>query len=48
MKYEQLVYTLAAFLIYHFLLGSWMNTTMTENRTILDGSDFDGFDKVHG
>ncbi|KAL4372719.1 hypothetical protein HN51_006707 [Arachis hypogaea] len=23
----------------------WMNTTMTENRTILDGSDLDGFDK---
>ncbi|TKY70609.1 phosphatase protein [Spatholobus suberectus] len=23
----------------------WMNTTMTENRKILDGSDFDGFDK---
>ncbi|KAL2348365.1 hypothetical protein Fmac_002365 [Flemingia macrophylla] len=23
----------------------WMNTTMTENRQILDGSDFDGFDK---
>ncbi|XP_047173668.1 phosphatidylinositol 3,4,5-trisphosphate 3-phosphatase and protein-tyrosine-phosphatase PTEN2A-like [Vigna umbellata] len=23
----------------------WMNTTMTENRIILDGSDFDGFDK---
>ncbi|KAG5061213.1 hypothetical protein JHK87_002242 [Glycine soja] len=23
----------------------WMNTTMTENRKFLDGSDFDGFDK---
>ncbi|KAJ1414494.1 Tensin-type phosphatase domain [Sesbania bispinosa] len=23
----------------------WMNTTMTENRKILDGSDFDDFDK---
>ncbi|MED6192235.1 Phosphatidylinositol 3,4,5-trisphosphate 3-phosphatase and protein-tyrosine-phosphatase pten2a [Stylosanthes scabra] len=23
----------------------WMNTTMTENRTILGGSDLDGFDK---
>lgn len=23
----------------------WMNTTMIENRTILDGSDLDGFDK---
>ncbi|KAH1223726.1 Phosphatidylinositol 3,4,5-trisphosphate 3-phosphatase and protein-tyrosine-phosphatase PTEN2A [Glycine soja] len=23
----------------------WMNTTLTENRKILDGSDFDGFDK---
>ncbi|KAK7307653.1 hypothetical protein VNO77_40899 [Canavalia gladiata] len=23
----------------------WMNTTMTENRKILDGSDLDGFDK---
>ncbi|RDX90278.1 Phosphatidylinositol 3,4,5-trisphosphate 3-phosphatase and protein-tyrosine-phosphatase PTEN2A [Mucuna pruriens] len=23
----------------------WMNTAMTENRKILDGSDFDGFDK---
>lgn len=32
--------------MYHFLLGSWMNTTMTENRKFLDGSDFDGFDKV--
>lgn len=32
--------------MYHFLLGSWMNTTLTENRKILDGSDFDGFDKV--
>ncbi|XP_027914372.1 phosphatidylinositol 3,4,5-trisphosphate 3-phosphatase and protein-tyrosine-phosphatase PTEN2A-like [Vigna unguiculata] len=23
----------------------WMNTTMIENRKVLDGSDFDGFDK---
>lgn len=26
---------------------SWLNTTMTENRKILDGSDLDGFDKVN-
>lgn len=30
-----------------FLLGSWMNTTMIENRKILDGSDLDDFDKVN-
>uniref|UniRef100_A0A2P2L9R2 Phosphatidylinositol 3 4 5-trisphosphate 3-phosphatase and protein-tyrosine-phosphatase PTEN2A isoform X2 n=2 Tax=Rhizophora mucronata TaxID=61149 RepID=A0A2P2L9R2_RHIMU len=31
---------------YNFLLlFSWLNTTMTENRKILDASDLDGFDK---
>jgi hypothetical protein len=37
---------LTVFLIRQFLLGSWMNTTMIENRTILDGSELDDFDKV--
>lgn len=25
---------------------SWLNTTLTDNRTMLKGSDFDGFEKV--
>lgn len=43
---EFVQHELAVFLIYLFLLGSWMNTTMIENRKILDGLDLDGFDKV--
>lgn len=33
-------------LIVPFFLFSWLNTTMIENRKVLNTSDLDGFDKV--
>lgn len=35
------------FLFFSYLPFSWLNTTMTENRKVLDASDLDGFDKVN-
>lgn len=29
-----------------YLIFSWLNTTMTENRKVLNTNDLDGFDKV--
>ena len=31
----------------YFFFFSWLNTTLTENRTVINSDDLDGFDKVN-